>query len=265
MERPTPGSTAVASTCGLSSACMKRATSGTSAAVMGASSTVIAAPCPCPARGPHLGVAWRSPSVRARSAPGAPDRPPRKYESHPGEGSGLAQMARRWHALLQAGHEQDGRVVRVVIPGGRRTAMMNRTAVNVCFHGIGEPAAGAGAGRGSATGSALTPSTRYPGRGRGPGPGVRISFDDGNASDIELALPRLEERGLRATFFVLAGRLDEPGSPQHKRCQPSLRSAGWASAPTVWNTGRGAGLAGRSAFRAGGRARPDLQRQRGCR
>jgi peptidoglycan/xylan/chitin deacetylase (PgdA/CDA1 family) len=40
---------------------------------------------------------------------------------------------------------------------------------------------------------------------------VRLTFDDGNASDVEIALPRLLERGLTAEFFVLAGRLGEPG------------------------------------------------------
>jgi peptidoglycan/xylan/chitin deacetylase (PgdA/CDA1 family) len=39
---------------------------------------------------------------------------------------------------------------------------------------------------------------------------VRITFDDSNRSDVDLALPALLERGLRATFFVLAGRLDDP-------------------------------------------------------
>src|SRR5689334_16744292 len=42
-------------------------------------------------------------------------------------------------------------------------------------------------------------------------PDVRITFDDGNRSDVEIALPRLMERGLRATFFILAGRLGEAG------------------------------------------------------
>lgn len=41
-------------------------------------------------------------------------------------------------------------------------------------------------------------------------PGVRITFDDGNASDVEHALPGLSARGLRATFFPVAGRLGEP-------------------------------------------------------
>jgi peptidoglycan/xylan/chitin deacetylase (PgdA/CDA1 family) len=43
-------------------------------------------------------------------------------------------------------------------------------------------------------------------------PAVRLSFDDGNISDLELALPALTERGLRADFFVLAGRFGASGS-----------------------------------------------------
>lgn len=39
---------------------------------------------------------------------------------------------------------------------------------------------------------------------------VRITFDDGNASDVEHALEPLRARGLKATFFVVAGRLGEP-------------------------------------------------------
>ncbi len=38
---------------------------------------------------------------------------------------------------------------------------------------------------------------------------VCITFDDGNASDVDHALPALQERGLRATFFVVAGRVGE--------------------------------------------------------
>jgi peptidoglycan/xylan/chitin deacetylase (PgdA/CDA1 family) len=34
---------------------------------------------------------------------------------------------------------------------------------------------------------------------------VRITFDDGNASDVEIALPRLVERGLKAEFFGPGG------------------------------------------------------------
>jgi peptidoglycan/xylan/chitin deacetylase (PgdA/CDA1 family) len=40
---------------------------------------------------------------------------------------------------------------------------------------------------------------------------VRITFDDGNASDYDCALPALKERGLNATFFVVGGRVGTPG------------------------------------------------------
>jgi peptidoglycan/xylan/chitin deacetylase (PgdA/CDA1 family) len=40
---------------------------------------------------------------------------------------------------------------------------------------------------------------------------VRLLVDDGNASDVELLLPALRDRGLRASFFVVAGKLGEPG------------------------------------------------------
>ncbi len=42
-------------------------------------------------------------------------------------------------------------------------------------------------------------------------PDVRITFDDGNMSDVAHALPALRRRGLNATFFVVAGRLGSPG------------------------------------------------------
>ncbi len=41
---------------------------------------------------------------------------------------------------------------------------------------------------------------------------VRINFDDGNLSDVEIGLPGLLDRNLTARFFVLAGRLDQGGS-----------------------------------------------------
>jgi len=40
---------------------------------------------------------------------------------------------------------------------------------------------------------------------------VRFTFDDGNSSDVTIALPRLLERGMTAEFFVLAGQLRRPG------------------------------------------------------
>ena len=42
-------------------------------------------------------------------------------------------------------------------------------------------------------------------------PWVQLTFDDGYASDVGVALPALLERGLTATFFPLAGMLGQPG------------------------------------------------------
>ncbi len=42
-------------------------------------------------------------------------------------------------------------------------------------------------------------------------PFISISFDDGYASDVDVALPALVDRGLSARFFPLAGRLGVPG------------------------------------------------------
>src|SRR5262249_17646581 len=42
-------------------------------------------------------------------------------------------------------------------------------------------------------------------------PDVRFTFDDGNASDVEIALPRLLEAKITAEFFVCAGLLGGPG------------------------------------------------------
>ncbi|MCS3742970.1 peptidoglycan/xylan/chitin deacetylase (PgdA/CDA1 family) [Rhizobium sp. BK661] len=41
---------------------------------------------------------------------------------------------------------------------------------------------------------------------------ILITFDDGNASDLEIAAPELRQRGLYAEFFVLTGRIGKEGS-----------------------------------------------------
>lgn len=41
---------------------------------------------------------------------------------------------------------------------------------------------------------------------------LAITFDDGNSSDLAIAVPELLERGLSATFFVLTGRVGRAGS-----------------------------------------------------
>ena len=88
--------------------------------------------------------------------------------------------------------------------------MRHERVINVCFHGIGRPARELEEGE----------APYWVPRGLyldvldlvAEDPRVRISFDDSNSSDVEIALPGLLERGLDATFFVLAGRLDAPGS-----------------------------------------------------
>lgn len=40
---------------------------------------------------------------------------------------------------------------------------------------------------------------------------IELTFDDGNASDATVALPALVRRGLPASFFVCAGRINKPG------------------------------------------------------
>jgi peptidoglycan/xylan/chitin deacetylase (PgdA/CDA1 family) len=62
---------------------------------------------------------------------------------------------------------------------------------------------------------------------------VRFTFDDGNASDVAVALPRLLERGLTAEFFVLAGQLERPGRldadgvRELKKAGMAIGSHGW--------------------------------------
>src|SRR5579859_6894198 len=42
-------------------------------------------------------------------------------------------------------------------------------------------------------------------------PFISVSFDDGYASDVEVALPALAARGISARFFPLAAYLGKPG------------------------------------------------------
>lgn len=82
--------------------------------------------------------------------------------------------------------------------------------VNLCFHGVGTPRRQPEPGEDAywvRRDTFLEVLDAVVGRDD-----VRLSFDDGNDSDAELAFPALQERGLTATFFVVAGRLDRPGS-----------------------------------------------------
>jgi peptidoglycan/xylan/chitin deacetylase (PgdA/CDA1 family) len=87
-------------------------------------------------------------------------------------------------------------------------AVVHQRAINLTFHGIGTPERPLEPGEGDVWVSRdrfLSVLDAVP-----HGQSIRITFDDGNASDLEEALPALRERGLTATFFVVAGRLGEP-------------------------------------------------------
>jgi peptidoglycan/xylan/chitin deacetylase (PgdA/CDA1 family) len=96
------------------------------------------------------------------------------------------------------------------VPGAAAGRSGGAGLFNICFHGVGRP------------GRDLEPGEEcyWVGRDRflrlldelATWPAVRLSFDDGNRSDVETALPALRERGLTADFFPLAGRLGTPGS-----------------------------------------------------
>jgi peptidoglycan/xylan/chitin deacetylase (PgdA/CDA1 family) len=86
---------------------------------------------------------------------------------------------------------------------------MSTPVLNLTFHGIGEPPsvvddAERDVWLSEADFAASLDAIRTL-------PESTVSFDDGNASDLEIALPALRERGIGATFFVVAGRLDQPG------------------------------------------------------
>jgi len=88
--------------------------------------------------------------------------------------------------------------------------MMTARAFN--FHGIGQPGPGIPEDERpywistTAFETFLDIFTSY--RDRQP---IVITFDDGNLSDIEIAAPLLAKRRLDARFFVLTGRLEQPG------------------------------------------------------
>lgn len=113
--------------------------------------------------------------------------------------------------------------------------MTRSTVHNLCFHGIGPPRRAMEPGEerywvttddfhGILDEVAALPS-------------VRISFDDGNSSDVDIALAALHERGLSATFFVLAGRLGTVGSLDAEEVRElnahgmGVGTHGWAHRP----------------------------------
>jgi peptidoglycan/xylan/chitin deacetylase (PgdA/CDA1 family) len=88
--------------------------------------------------------------------------------------------------------------------------MNSDKVLNVCFHGVGEPARDLEPGEDAywvstaAFHDILDELATWP--------RIRLSFDDGNTSDARIALPALLQRSLSADFFPVAGRIDKPGS-----------------------------------------------------
>lgn len=82
--------------------------------------------------------------------------------------------------------------------------------INLCFHGVGVPRRELEPGEGPYWISAdfFTNVLDVV----AAAPQVRLSFDDGNASDVEIALPALTGRGLTASFFPVADRIGQVGS-----------------------------------------------------
>jgi peptidoglycan/xylan/chitin deacetylase (PgdA/CDA1 family) len=90
---------------------------------------------------------------------------------------------------------------------------MLEPSVGITFHGIGAPARPLEAGEAPYWVSEVAFLEMLDRIARLPEPArIRITFDDGNASDHDIALPALLSRGLRARFFVLTGRINQPGS-----------------------------------------------------
>lgn len=86
---------------------------------------------------------------------------------------------------------------------------MSTQVLNFTFHGIGEPPATVGDAERDvwlSRADFLAALDAICTRER-----TTISFDDGNASDVELALPALLERGVSGCFFVVAERIGAPG------------------------------------------------------
>ncbi len=54
-------------------------------------------------------------------------------------------------------------------------------------------------------------------------PRCTVTFDDGNSSDCEIALPMLLQRGIQAQFFVLAGKVGKPGYLSVQQMQEMLQ------------------------------------------
>jgi peptidoglycan/xylan/chitin deacetylase (PgdA/CDA1 family) len=91
--------------------------------------------------------------------------------------------------------------------------MAARSRIGLIFHGIGTPGRALEPGEAPYWVSLAQFEDILDRIAAAPDPQVfQVTFDDGNVSDHDIALPRLRDRGLTADFFVLSGRIDQPGS-----------------------------------------------------
>jgi peptidoglycan/xylan/chitin deacetylase (PgdA/CDA1 family) len=93
--------------------------------------------------------------------------------------------------------------------GPRASAPNAQRVFNLTFHGVGEPRPTTDVDEKrywltvEAFSRFLDRATQWP--------DVRITFDDGNLSDVPVALPQLLQRRLRGSFFILAARVGQAG------------------------------------------------------
>jgi peptidoglycan/xylan/chitin deacetylase (PgdA/CDA1 family) len=89
-------------------------------------------------------------------------------------------------------------------------AVAARDRINLCFHGVGTPERELEPGESDYwIEPDLFEQVLDLVRDRRD---VRLSFDDGNASDVAIAAPALRRRSLRAEFFPVADRIGKAGS-----------------------------------------------------
>lgn len=64
---------------------------------------------------------------------------------------------------------------------------------------------------------------------------VKITFDDGNISDVLIAMPALVKRGLNAAFFVCTGRIGQPDYLDVAGIKDLLQSGMEVGSHGVWH------------------------------
>lgn len=85
------------------------------------------------------------------------------------------------------------------------------TAANLTFHGIGKPPPRVADSEHALWLSRPQFEAMLDFAATGQDLRLTLTFDDGNESDVTIALPALMRRGLTARFFLPAGRLDQSG------------------------------------------------------